>query len=451
MPNRFTPDRETLLTGDVRMLTLRIAAPSLAAMLATGTGTLLDALFMASGSPDAASAVSVCFPLLAAQQAIGFTLGMGAGSHVSRSLGAGEQVNAQKAASSALAFSLILAASLLAAGFFFLQPLLTLLGTPQSVMPHAAVYARFLLLAAPAACASLVLSSLLRAQGKTPANMRAFLSSSAAGAALGYLLVKRLGLGVWGAGVSLLARELLALLLLTFAALRTDIPVRPSLRGVTFAPWVYPALLRSGLPTLMRQGLSSVSSLMTSRIAAGFGPAALAGIGVAARAGALVSSAAIGFGQGFQPICGFNYGAGRLERVREAYAFCLRVVVIALALIGAAFFFFGGALLRAFGTAPDTAAAALFSLRAQSAAFFAQGAVIMMNMLLQSMGKTLRATLTATSRQGIFLIPLLLILPRFFGLTGLVLCQSIADMLALGFSYLLTRRGAGVDKAKGKH
>jgi len=317
-------------------------------------------------------------------------------------------------------------------------------------MPHAVPYARFLLFAAPFSCAGLVLSSLLRAQGKTPANMYAYLLSSGAGALLGALLVRRMGLGAWGAGVSLLAREALALLLLTYATLHTCGILRPSLRRVTFAPWVYPAILRSGLPTLLRQGLMSVSAAMTSRAAASFGAAALAGMGVAARIGALISSAAIGFGQGFQPICGFNYGAGRTDRVRAAYRFCLRSIVISLALVGTLCFCFGGALLRMFHAEAQTAAVALSALRAQSAVFFAQGAVIMMNMLTQSMGQTLRATLVATSRQGLFLIPLLLILPRTFGLTGLILCQSIADIAALFFSWLLTRH-AVVDKQTPAH
>lgn len=450
LKNRFVPDRKTLLTGDVRMLVLRIAAPSLAAMLATGVGTLLDALYMANESPEAASAMGVCFPLLTAQQAIGFTLGMGAGSHVSRSLGAGDGESAQKAASSALLFALMLGGALLAAGLWQLRPLLRLLGASDAVTPYAIPYARFLLLCAPVSCAALVLSSLLRAQGKTPANMRAALISSGTGALLGWILIRRMRLGVWGAGISLLVRECTSLALLTLSTLRTKDILRPSLRRATLAPWVYPAILRSGLPTLLRQGLMSVSAAMTSRAAASFGPAALAGMGIAARAGALISSAAIGFGQGFQPICGFNYGAGKLCRVRAAYAFCLRCIVFALALLGVLCFFFGDALLRVFRADAGITRVALSALRAQSVVFFAQGAVIMMNMLTQSMGKTIRATLVATSRQGIFLIPLLLILPRCWGISGLILCQSIADVAALAFSWLLTR-SAAVDKDKCAH
>jgi len=325
---------------------------------------------------------------------------------------------------------------------------LSLLGTQADSLAYAVPYARLLLFASPFSCAGLVLSSLLRAQGKTKANMLAYVSSSVLGAGLGWLLIVRLGRGVAGAGVSLLAREIAAFLLLCVCFLRTKGLVRPSPRDITLKPWVFPAIMRSGLPTLLRQGLMSLSGTLVSRVSAGFGPAALSGMGIAVRAGALISSAAIGFGQGFSPVCAMNYGADRMDRVKEAYRFCMRLMVLSLLIVGAVTFLFGDRLLALFQAESDVASFANRVLRAQSVVFFCQGAVILMNMLTQSMGKPVRASLVATSRQGIFLIPLLFILPRLFGETGLILCQSVADVLALGFSALVTR---GVDRSNPSH
>lgn len=440
----FTPDRNTMLTDDIRKVTLRIAAPSLTAMLSTGLCTLLDALCLAHETAAVSSAVSVCFPLLTAQQTIGFTLGMGAGSHVSRSIGEGNQESACQASATALAAALALGLSLLPC-LAFLPSLLSLLGATAENMKYAAEYARLLLCASPFTCLGLVLSSLLRAQGKTPANMRAYVISSIAGALLTYTLISQMHLGALGAGISLFIREILAFLLLCTSFLRSKDILRPTIHDVTLKPWIASAILRSGLPTLLRQGTSSLSGVLLSRICRRFGTAILSGMGLAVRAGALITSAAIGFGQGFTPVCGVNYGAGKTDRVQAAYRFCMKLLVASLLAIGLLTFCFAEKLLALFQAEAEVAHFAVRVLRAQSVVFICQGAVILMNMLTQAMGLPIRASLVATSRQGIFFIPLLFILPRYFGETGLILCQSAADILAMGFSFLITR---GVDRSK---
>ena len=429
---------DMLLSGDARALTLRLALPSLAAMTATGLAVLAESLFAMRADASLAAAMSVCFPLLTLIQTVGFTLGMGAGSYMSRCLGSGQE-GARQAGSTALALAATLGLLLAAAGVFLVQSIARLLGAPQDTLPACAAYARLLLLSAPLQCVSLTLASLLRAQGRMLPGLVSAVLSALTGTALGAWLILRLALGVWGAGISLLAREALTLLILLAAAARADASLRPSLRSVTLRPWVFPAILRSGLPTLLRQGVMSLSGVLQSRVCRGFGPAALTGMGVAVRAAALVSSAVIGLGQGFQPVCGAAYGAGDMERVRQAYRFCLRVTESALLLAGAAVYALAPALLSPFHAQPDAAAFAARVLRAQSVVFFAQGAVILMNTLTQSMGLTVRATLVAVSRQGLFLPPMLLLLPRVLGEGGLVLAQSAADVLALGFSLLITR------------
>ncbi len=432
---RFVPDRHTLLTGDVRALTLRLCAPSFFAMLATGGCTLLDALYVSRADASVSAAVSIGFPLLTLIQTVGFTLGMGAGSHVSRSLGQNEQESAQQVAVTALLFAVVLGFALLAPGLFLAAPLARLLGAQETAT--SAVYVRYVLLSAPLQCAGLTLSSLLRGQGKTPSNLLAYGLSSALGAVLGYVLIIRQGLGIHGAGISLLAREALATGVLAICAVRDRKTLSLSPRSITLRPWVLAAIMRSGLPTLLRQGTMSLSGILLSHVSRSFG--VLPGMGIAVRASALISSAVIGFGQGFQPVCGFNTGAGRMDRVLSAYRFCLRITVLALLAAGAAVFFAAEPLLGAFGARPEVAAFAVRALRAQSVVFFAQGSVIMMNTLTQSIGLTIRATLVAVSRQGLFLVPMLLLLPRLWGEWGLILSQTAADLLALGFSWLLTR------------
>ena len=428
-----------LLAGPVAPLILRIAMPSMAAMLASSLCTLADALLLSRGSTQLSAAVSVSFSLLTLIQALGFTLGMGAGSFVSRSLGRGDKPAAYAAASTAFFAALALSVLLCAPGALLAAPLVCLLGSPEDIVPSAAAYARYVLASGPLLCASLVLSSLLRAQGKTVPNMLAFSAGAAVGIPLELLLVRGMGLGVHGGGISMLSREGVTLAILAVAALRERHLVRPRVRGIVLRLRVWRDIMRSGLPTLLRQGLMSVSSILLTRASASFGEGMLAGMGLCVRASALITAAVIGFGQGFQPVCGVAFGAGDMARVRSAYRFCQRSVVLALAAAGAAVFCLARPLLALFGPEEDVLAAASAALRAQSAVFFAQGAVIMMNMLTQALGLTVRASLVAASRQGFVFIPLVLLLPRLLGPAGLILCQSVSDVLSLLLCFFITR------------
>lgn len=436
-----------LLTGDVRALTLKIAAPSVAAMLAASVCPLLEALVLSARDASLSAAVGASLALILLEQTVGFTLGMGAGSFVSRCIGQGRREAARRAASTAFFAALGLSALLLAAGLLFAAPVLRLLGAPESAVAAGLPYARAVFVSGPPLCGALVLSSLLRAQGKTLPNMAAALVGSTLGAAL-LLLCGRMGLGASGAGMAMLAREAATLAVLLAYTLRHGELIRPSLRRVRLTRAVFSQIMRSGLPTLLRQGATSVSAALLSRVSAGFGAPVLAGMGLCARAIMPFTSAVIGFGQGFQPVCGAAFGAKQTARCQEAYRFCQRVAIAFSLAAGLAFFVFAPALTARFAPDAQAAEAARRALRLQSVAFPAQSAVILMTMLTQAMGLTLRASLVATSRQALFFLPLLAVLPRLFGLWGLLACQSASDLAALGFSLALTRGLRGSSSAR---
>ena len=434
----------SLLTAPLRPLILRLALPSMGAMIASALGSLMDALILGRADAQLSAAVSVSFSLLILIQTLGFTLGMGAGSFVSRCIGQKDTASACTAASSAFYAAPGIALPLCAAGFLLARPLVGLLGAQGELIPPAAAYARYVLLNAPLLCMNLVLSSLLRAQGKTLPNLAAFAFGAVAGILLQLLLVPVLG--IHGAGAAMLVRESAVLALLALRFQKEKQLVRPRLRAVSLRMSVWQEIMRSGLPTLVRQGLMSLSSVILMRSAAAFGQTMLAGMGMASRVLTLIASAVIGFGQGFQPVCGAAFGAGDLQRVRQAYRFCMRCVLVSLCLAGTVVWLFAGRLLAPFDPGGGVLIPSVRLLRAQSAVLFAQGAVIMMNMLTQAMGLTVRASLIASSRQGFVLIPLALVLPRLFGETGLILCQSVSDLVSLALCACLVR-GALTDCA----
>ena len=426
-----------LLTAPVRPLILKIALPSMLAMIASALCTLLDSLLLGRlGSPmTAAAAISV--PILSCIQALGFTLGMGAGSFVSRCLGSGNHSSAQTAASTALFLGLGISLALCSAGVLFAAPLSRLLGAADEILSPACAYARYVLLSGPLLCTNLILSSLLRAQGQTLPNMAAFVSGAAVSIALQFLLIARIG--IHGAGAAMLVREAITLSVLSVCFLRGRLPVCLSPRVFSLRAQVFRDIMRSGAPTLLRQGITSLSAALLTRAGASFGPAALAGIGLSTRVLNVITAAAIGFGQGFQPVCGAAFGAGLTDRIRSAYRFSMRVVWITLAAAGAALFMLSSAVMGVLSHDAQAFEIAKSALRAQSVTLFAQGAVIMMNMLTQAMGQTVRASIVATSRQGFVFIPMLYVLVRLFGLPGLILCQSVSDLISLALCWLITR------------
>ena len=428
-----------LLTAPVRPLVLSMALPAMIGMIASSLGALMDTLLLGSLDARMLSAVSVSLPLLTLIQTLGFTLGMGAGSFVSRCLGRNDKPAAFTAASTACFSALAVSAAFCLIAFPWTDRLVSWLGAPSDALEAAAAYARCVLASGPVLCMNLVLSSLLRAQGKTVSNMIAFIAGAALSLPLELALVRRFSLGVLGAGAAMLAREGVTLAVLLAAFRRRHRLIRPALRAISLRLTVFRDIMRSGLPTLLRQGLMSVSAALLTKACAGISDTALSGMGIAVRIVTLISSAVIGFGQGFQPVCGVSFGAGKMDRVSDAYRFCMRCVCAALLLLGGVLFVFAGPLLSPFSPEENVLLFAKSALRIQSLTLFAQGGVILMNMLTQSMGLTVRASIIATSRQGFVFIPLVLLLPRLFGAAGLLLCQSISDLLSLALCACLTR------------
>lgn len=433
-----------LLSGDARLLTLKIAAPGVTAMLASSACQLFEALVLAQNDTPLSAAVGACLALILLEQTVGFTLGMGAGSFVSRCIGQSSvrhtsssarqshREAAGRAAGAAFFSALLLSGLLLIGGFFLAAPLLRLLGAPESAVSAGVPYARYVLASGPPLCGGLVLGSLLRAQGKTLPNMAAALVGSSLGAALLAALCLRLNLGVHGAGIAMLARETAVFVVLLGYALRHGELIRPSLRRARFTLPVFAEIMRYGLPTLLRQGATSLSAAMLSRVSAEFGAPVLAGMGLCARAVMPFTSTVIGFGQGFQPVCGFSYGAGKYKRVREAFWFCVKVVTVILVVLCVISLLFSGQIVAVFRRDdPQVIEIGTLALRFQLLTLPLWGYITMCNMFTQAIGYGVRSTIISTARQGIFLIPALLVFPNIWGLLGIQIAQPVADICTL--------------------
>ena len=429
--NQFDEKLRRMTTEPVEGLVVRMAVPTVIIMLISAFYNMADTYFVAGLGTSEVAAVGVSFPLMAVIQAIGFFFGHGSGNYISRSLGAGRVEDAAHMAMTGFVSTLCFGAIMAVTGMFFIEPLALALGSTETILPHARDYLRFILFGAPWMAASLTLNNLLRFQGSAAYGMLGVTSGALLNVVLDPLLIYTLGLGVSGASLATMISQFVSFCLLLLVSSRGG---NIAIRGAHFQPklWHFREILRGGLPSLCRQGLVSVASIALNHEARVFGDSAIAAMSIVHRVNWFAGSALIGWGQGFQPVCGFNYGAGLYNRVKRACWFCVKYSSLALFLMSIAGIVYAERIVASFR--PDDADViriGTLALRMQCLVMPFSGWVILNNMMLQTIGRAVPATLLALSRQGLFLLPFLYILTPWLGILGIQMAQPLADFATL--------------------
>ena len=413
----------------IPQLVLSLAAPTILSMLITSIYNLADTFFVGQISTSASGAVGVVSSLMAIIQALGFMLGHGAGTIISRSLGSRDTTAATRFASTSFFTALVFGVVLAVAGLGTLPHFMMLLGSTETILPHACAYARPILIAAPLMISSLVMNNILRYEGKASFAMIGLVTGGVLNIALDPLFMFVFGLGTAGAGIATALSQSISFCILLSMFLRGKTVSRFRLSAVTREARDFGRILLGGAPSFGRQGLNSIGGMLLNLAARGYGDAAVAGMSIVSRIFMFIISVAIGVGQGLQPVASFNYGARKYRRVRQAAiftieaAFCMLVVLVGLCWVN------GDALIRLFRDDPAVTAVALPAFHYQCLAMLLHPIIVVANMTFQSVGASGRATFLACCRQGVFFIPLILILPRTHGLFGVEICQPIADVL----------------------
>ncbi|GHV88068.1 hypothetical protein AGMMS50267_04280 [Spirochaetia bacterium] len=323
----------------VERLVCGLAVPSILIMLISALYNLADTWFVGRLGTSAVAAVGVVFPLMAVIQAMGFFFGHGSGNSISRQLGAQNTEAAARMAATGFFSALIAGAVFGAAGLAFQDGLSLALGSTGTILPYAREYMRFILIGAPWMAGSLVLNNQLRFQGSAVYGMVGMISGAVLNIALDPLFIFVLDMGVTGASLATCISQFIGCaVLLSGCSRKGNLAINPK----NFAPSrsIYREVVRGGLPSLLRQGLGSVAAIVTNHFAGLYGDAAIAAISITNRVVMFAGSALIGFGQGFQPVCGFNYGAKRYGRVKKAFWFCVKSSFVVLIVIAAAAFIF---------------------------------------------------------------------------------------------------------------
>lgn len=420
--------RALMTTGSIPRLILSLSLPNMLGLLVVSAYSLADSFFVAGIGEEATAAVGLTFSLHVLMQAVGYTLGMGAGTLLSRALGRGDGEEARGYARTAILLSLAIGMGITVLGLPLRIPLLRLLGASPSLLPTAEEYVTPLLLSAPMMCGTFVISQLLRAEGRAVPAMLGLALGSLSNIALDPLLISVAGLGVRGASIATLISQSAALALLTLLFLRGKKP-RAGRVGEKMLSSTG-KILWMGLPSLLRQGLSGVATVLLTRSAAMLGgDGAVSALSLVARLFLLAFSICLGIGQGMLPVVGYNAGAEKPRRMRAAYLFSIGASTLAMLLVSLPLYFSAPQILSLFGAPRASLSIGVTALRAQALALSLHGTITCTILFLQAVGKSASASLLAAARQGIFFLPLILLLPSRWGLVGLALTQPLSDCL----------------------
>ena len=434
---KMTQEQRTrmMLNEPVSRLISRLALPSIISMLITSIYNMADTFFVSQLGTSASGAVGVIFSAMAMIQAISFTIGMGSGTNVSRALGAGQDEEARAFCSVGVITAFLTGVVLAALGLSSLDWLVRFLGATETIAPYAKAYATYIFYATPFMMSSFVMNNLLRFQGLAMYGMVGITTGGILNMILDPILIFGLNLGTAGAAIATGISQTVSFTILLIMCNTRPGAISISLRRFRPSLRMYGRILYNGLPSLGRQGIASVATVMLNTAAGVYGDAAIAALSIVSRFVMFINSAVIGFGQGFQPVCGFNFGAGRYTRVREAFRFSVKVATLILVVLVAVFLPLSRTIITIFRPDdPDVIRIGTLAMQLQLATMPLWGLIILSNMFTQSIGYGVRASIIAAARQGICLIPMLVILPRALGLLGIQAAQPVADILSLALS-----------------
>ncbi|MBE7042471.1 MAG: MATE family efflux transporter [Ruminococcaceae bacterium] len=420
---------EKMTTEKVPGLIVSLGIPTIISMLVTSVYNMADTYFVSKLGTASSAAVGVVFSIMAIIQAVGFTLGMGSGSVISRLLGEQKNEEANRVASSGLFAALLFGVVLTVFGLVFLNPLMKLLGASESILPHARAYGKYILLGAPIMASSFVLNNVLRSQGKAKLAMIGLTTGGILNILLDPLFIFTFQWGTAGAAIATLASQCVSFLILLSMFLRKKSVVHLSVKNISAKSSVYFAIIKTGLPSFCRQGLASISTVALNHSAGFYGDYAIAGMSIVSKIFMMLFSVSLGIGQGYQPVAGYNYGAKKFDRVKHAIWFTFTVGLMLMTFFGVLMFFLAPQVMNWFIEDSQAAEFGTRALRWQccSLPFITVG--VMCNMTFQSIGKCWTATFLSSARQGYFFLPLIFLLPMFFGETGVQMTQACSDIL----------------------
>ena len=410
-------------------LVLGLGFSTTVSMLVTTIYNMADTYFVSGIHISASGATGVVFALMNIIQALAYWLGHGAGSNLSQLLGAGEIERARKMSATAFYMGIGIALCVMTFGIIFRTPLMYLLGSTESILPYARDYSLYILIGAPGMISSQVLSLILRYEGRVFYGMIGLGTGGVLNIFGDYLLIRVYGMGISGAGIATCISQYIGMIILLAPFIRRQIQSSVNIKYFTLEKKLISRIFAVGFPSFTRQGFRSLSDLALNHSAAFVGgDPAIAAMSIVGRIANVMFCVCVGVGQGFQPVSGFNYGAKHYSRVRKAFFFTLCIDIFLMAVTGLFGFFNAETLVSLFRKEETVRAIGVLALQLRCAVLPFFSVSVCTNMLHQSTGQALIATILALTLGGGFFVPYVLIFSSAFGILGLQLAQPLADV-----------------------
>ena len=424
-------DKYTFLTqAPVHHVIGAMAIPTIISMLLSSVYNLVDTFFVGKINTQSTAAVGIVFSVMFFIQAFSFFFGNGSGNYISRQLGAQNTKDAEVMASTGLFYTLVFSLIVMLLGWFFLEPISILLGSTPTILPYTRQYLGISLLGTPFIMGTFCINNQMRFQGFTKYSVYGAISGSIINCLLDPVFIFGFSMGVSGAAVASVIGQICGFVIMLIMSQKEGV-IHYTHRRISFEGRFVKEIIAGGTPSISRQGLASVSTIALNSVAGNYGDAAIAAMSIVTRISMFIFSVIVGLGQGFQPMCGFCYGAKLYDRVKEGFWFSTKIGTFFLLFWSVVLIIFSGEVVSLFRDDPEVIAIGIPALRYQMIIFPACSFMMMANMMMQTCRKTIRANILAASRQGLFFIPLIFVLPYFYGLFGVEICQAVSDVISL--------------------
>ena len=427
---KYTTQYDKMTKQPVGSLVITLGIPTTISMLVTNIYNMVDTMFVGKLGTSASGAVGIVFGFMSILQAFGFLFGQGAGSIISRRLGNKDEDSASVVASTAFFSSMFMGLLIGILGTVFNTKMVYLLGSTDTILPYAKTYSLFIMAAAPFMTSTFTMNNILRFEGKASLSMVGLMTGAILNMVGDPILMFGLDMGIAGAGLSTAISQFVSFCVLLSMFLSGKTQSKLSVRKITREFNVLFDIVATGFPSLVRQGLQAVSTMILNQQARIYGDAAVAAMSIVSRISFFIFAVGLGIGQGFQPVCGFNYGARKFSRVKEAFSFTLVAGEVLLGMFAVAGLLFSNQAIAVFRDDAEVIAFGTPALRYQCMALFLNPLIVLSNMTLQSTGQRAWATFLSMMRSGLYLIPMIYILTYTMGARGIQLAQPLSDVLS---------------------
>ncbi len=429
---------ELLRSGEIGKALRTLAIPAVTAMMVNAVYNVVDTAFIGLLHDTASiGAAAILFPVFMLIGAIGLTFGMGAASLISRQLGANDADGARKTASTAFYTTLVIGLIFAILGNIYIEKVLRLFGATDSILEKSEIYGRIIIGGSFFQILNMTMNNLLRSEGAAKYSSMALMAGGILNIIFDPIFMFVFNFGLAGAAMATITAQMISTVYLLLYFLRKKGILRLKLKDFSPRIKLYGGILNTGLPTFYRQVLTSIAMGMFNNAAGLFGDPAIAAIGIVMRVVSLMMMAIFGIGQGLQPLAGFNFGARQFDRVIQATMKALKWSTVFAALMASLFFIFARQIVQGFSQDPEVIRIGVLGFRLFSSTMIFIGSQVVFSTLFQALGKGRQAGILAVARQGLFFIPMILTLPRFFGLTGVLISQPLADICAFVITIIL--------------